>query len=156
MKTIQAGSLTITRRFEIDTGHRLLKHESKCRNLHGHRYVFEVEIEAAARGSELELDDVGRVLDFAEIKSAFEDVLERYDHAVVLQLGDPFIGLVRSEGLRLVTMAEPPTVENLVVLVAGEMTERLPRSVVLRHVRCFETPNCWADWTPKLEVSEFE
>jgi len=33
--------VTITRVFEIDYGHRLLKHPGKCVNYHGHRGRFE-------------------------------------------------------------------------------------------------------------------
>ena len=44
--------MIITRRMPaVDAGHRLQRHESKCRSLHGHRYEFELTVEAA------ELDD---------------------------------------------------------------------------------------------------
>ena len=52
----------ITRRLEIDSGHRLMKHEGKCRNYHGHRYVFEATVEGPG------LDEVGRIVDFSVIK----------------------------------------------------------------------------------------
>jgi 6-pyruvoyltetrahydropterin/6-carboxytetrahydropterin synthase len=51
--------MKVIRRIEIDAGHRLLKHEGKCRNLHGHRYVFEVEAQSK------QLDSVGRGIDFS-------------------------------------------------------------------------------------------
>ena len=33
--------ITCTRRIEFDAAHRILNHESKCKMLHGHRYVVE-------------------------------------------------------------------------------------------------------------------
>ena len=35
----------IRRWIETDTGHRVPNHKSKCRNIHGHRYRWEVELE---------------------------------------------------------------------------------------------------------------
>ena len=49
---------TCARRLEFDSGHRVLRHESKCRHVHGHRYVLELTCAAA------QLDDLGRVIDF--------------------------------------------------------------------------------------------
>ena len=35
----------IRRWVETDTGHRVPNHKSKCKNMHGHRYRWEVELE---------------------------------------------------------------------------------------------------------------
>jgi len=35
----------IRRWVETDTGHRVPNHSSKCRNMHGHRYRWEAELE---------------------------------------------------------------------------------------------------------------
>lgn len=75
---------TITRRLEIDAGHRLMNHESKCRNVHGHRYVFEVTV-----GAE-NLDGSGRVIDFGVVKQELGGWLdEHWDHGFIYQRGDP-------------------------------------------------------------------
>ena len=44
----------VTKVIEIDMGHRVPNHKSKCKNLHGHRYRFEVAVNgelAAEQGS---------------------------------------------------------------------------------------------------------
>lgn len=136
---MRTEALTITRRFEIDAGHRLIRHESKCRNLHGHRYAFEFELQAAVR-----LDEVGRIMDFAAVKDRIGAVLDELDHACILQEGDALIPVIRKEKLKLVVVAFPPTIEHLVQDVAARVIEVLP--VPLVRVRGFETPNCWAEY----------
>ena len=51
-------SLSIMRRFTFCAGHRLVGHEGKCQNLHGHNYTLEVYVTGR------EQDEVGRILDF--------------------------------------------------------------------------------------------
>ena len=52
----------ITREHEIHCGHRVVGHEGKCQNLHGHGYVIKFTCKAE------KLDSVGRVIDFSVIK----------------------------------------------------------------------------------------
>lgn len=138
----------ITRRFEIDMGHRLLKHESKCRNTHGHRYVIEVSCLAD------DLDEVGRVIDFGAVKSIVGQWLDDiFDHGFAAQVGDPIIPFLEANSQKYVVMEDPPTVENLVKVWyegAAELLE--PHNITVTKVRAYETPNCWADWT--LEDAE--
>jgi 6-pyruvoyltetrahydropterin/6-carboxytetrahydropterin synthase len=132
----------ITRRFEIDAGHRLQKHETKCRNLHGHRYVFEVTVEA------MSLDEVGRVIDFGVLKHTLggwlNDVL---DHGFIIEQGDPLEDWLRVHGQKHYVMADPPSIENLVRLVFEQASELMRSSgIQVAHVRGYETPACWADY----------
>ena len=55
--------ISITRKIEFDAAHRVMEHEHKCKNMHGHRYVLEVEVEMKNK-----LDDLGRVIDFGLLK----------------------------------------------------------------------------------------
>lgn len=130
-------SLTITRRLEADIGHRLLKHEGKCRNLHGHRYVFELEVEADG------LDDVGRVVDFSVLKEVVGGWIDTYwDHGFVGQLGDPLLATCMELGLKNYALHNAPTAENM----ASHLAEIVPallqgRGLRLRSLVCWETPN---------------
>ena len=133
--------MRITRRLEIDAGHRLQKHESKCRNLHGHRYAFEITIAAES------LDEVGRVIDFGVVKDLvggwLNDVL---DHGFILEKGDPILAWLETHDQKHYVMDGPPSIENLVKIVF-ENAKRLlePKSVAVVHVRGYETPTSWAD-----------
>lgn len=139
----------ITRKFEFDAGHRVLNHEGKCRNLHGHRYVLEVTV------SDEYLDSLGRVIDFSALKSTIGCWIdENWDHNMILHKDDP---LNSSEGLtdKLVgrqpyimpDYARNPTVENLLVVFRSEAEKILQGSgLTLAKIRMYETPNCWAEW----------
>jgi 6-pyruvoyltetrahydropterin/6-carboxytetrahydropterin synthase len=138
----------ITRKLNgVDMGHRLMKHEGKCRNYHGHRYTFEVTIDAK------ELDKVGRVVDFGVVKDLVGGWLDReWDHGMVLQEGDPLIEVLQAESVKLFTIPVPPTIEHLVKYVfdvAVQLLDDYPVRVV--SVRGYETPNCWSDYPNKVE-----
>ena len=88
----------ITRRIEIDAGHRIPLHGSKCKNIHGHRYVIlaTVKGELASDGAE-----AGMVMDFGFIKAAMVYVIERvYDHALILWRGDEVLSAMKRSGRR--------------------------------------------------------
>ena len=94
-------SVKVIRTHEICAGHRVVGHESKCRHLHGHNYVFHFEVapkrekravtvqitEGSSAVMQLEspertkLDDLGRVIDFSIVKSTLCEWLEaNWDH----------------------------------------------------------------------------
>ena len=52
----------ITRVIQFSYGHRLLGHSGKCRHLHGHNGLLEVDLEADS------LDESGMVTDFAQVR----------------------------------------------------------------------------------------
>ena len=42
--TNKQPTISITRRLEFDSGHRIPNHDGQCRHLHGHRYAIEVTL----------------------------------------------------------------------------------------------------------------
>lgn len=135
----------ITRRFEIDAGHRVHEHEGQCRHAHGHRYVIDVTVEGRS------LDSVGRLIDFSVMKDAFGKFLaEKYDHAfIVWRLDDEMVrALGCVDGQKVAYVRENPTIENLV----QTWFEELQTLASVREMPCrvakvvaYETPNCWAE-----------
>jgi 6-pyruvoyltetrahydropterin/6-carboxytetrahydropterin synthase len=82
-------SMLVTRRIEIDAGHRIMLHGSKCRHLHGHRYA----IEATARAARGRLHDsgeqAGMLLDFGFLKQEMEAAIDAAcDHGFISALAD--------------------------------------------------------------------
>lgn len=134
--------LTITRRLEFDAGHRLVNHESKCRNIHGHRYVALITVRAT------KLDDVGRVIDFGRVKELVGSWIdEHWDHGYIHESGDMIAGRDLGLDLKFFDLGKPPTVENLsmkLYQVASELL--LAEGIEVCHVRLYETPNCYADY----------
>lgn len=78
---------SITRRLEIDAAHRIPDHASKCRHLHGHRYVIEAECEAPAvleAGAER-----GMVMDFSFLKELMLRHIDApCDHGLLASVDD--------------------------------------------------------------------
>lgn len=131
----------ITQRFEIDMAHRLMKHEGKCKNLHGHRYVILLTIEGAPA-------DDGMIIDFGEIKAKFKAWLDsELDHGCVLQQGDPIIKALLVEGsTKLFIPNWAPSAENLAAYFHTSAELVLQRKV--KSVTVYETPNCSATYEP--------
>ncbi len=133
-------NVTISKSLEIDVGHRLMGHEGKCRNAHGHRYQFIVECHAA------KLDDVGRVIDFGVIKKELGSWLDdKWDHGFIYQEGDPIGSFLGNDGQKVYELTTPPTVEN----ISMEFL-RIARFLMAKHnigvksITVYETPTCWA------------
>ena len=77
----------ITRRIDIDAGHRIMTHGSKCRHLHGHRYGIEAVCEAIDLHHDGEQTDM--VLDFGFLKAEMVKAIdEPCDHGFIAALAD--------------------------------------------------------------------
>lgn len=149
----------ITRRFEFDAAHRVLGHEGKCANLHGHRYVALVTVETA------ELDTLGRVIDYSVLKEEIGRWIDRkWDHNTLLNSDDPLVSILGDQSLKELEKLPPsetlhtnlkmpyvfeknnPTAENIaayLLTVCKVILNRYPELEVTK-VEVFETPNCSA------------
>ena len=139
---------SVTRYHDFSYGHRVVNHESKCKNLHGHngRVYFTVI------GKYLDgLDDVGRVIDFEAIKTKLCQWLEdNWDHKFLAYVADPksYVDFY-DEGVVMVPFN--PTAENMaryLVEVVGPSV--LPQGVILKRVDFWETRKCYATYSKKL------
>lgn len=167
---------TIKRLLQFDSGHRVLRHESKCAHLHGHRYTAEVVV----RGREL--DNVSRVIDFGLVKQLVGGWIdENWDHNILLNSQDPLLkALATCDGrardpkkvgqlgaLEFATTSpvsyevfaakrpyilqnKNPTAEVMaeeLFYKAKELLENPTAGLLVWRVRVWETPNCCADFT---------
>jgi 6-pyruvoyltetrahydropterin/6-carboxytetrahydropterin synthase len=136
---------TVTKRLEIDAGHRLMKHEGKCANYHGHRFAFEITCTAD------ELDDVGRIVDFSIIKRRVGQWLdEQFDHGMILEMGDPLIPFLQEQRHKLFILqpGTAPTSENLARVVFDVAQHALhDTGAKVVHVSCYETPTSRAGYS---------
>ncbi len=77
----------VSRRIEIDAGHRIMTHGSKCRHLHGHRYAIEAVCEAGDVHHAGEQTDM--VVDFGFLKEELVAAVDRpCDHGFIAALAD--------------------------------------------------------------------
>lgn len=133
---------TCTRSLEFDSAHRVCRHESKCRNLHGHRY--RVELTCGTQS----LDEIGRVIDFGVIKELCGGWLdEHWDHGAILCVEDEdLIQFCRDNGWKVYVLPDNPTAEVMADYILQLFSRMLKtKGVSLLKVVVFETPNCWAE-----------
>lgn len=137
------GKYQIVRKHEIHCGHRVYQHESKCKNLHGHSYIFHLKCEST------ELDRLGRVIDFSVIKELVCRWLDdNWDHRLILWEQDPWLENLRQIDPTIVTIPYNPTAENLakyLVEVIGPMLFT-GYPLTLSEVTLEETSKCSASY----------
>lgn len=97
---------------QFSAAHRLVNgYQGKCKDLHGHDYVAEVELVCN------ELDKTGFVIDFVEIKRICNDWLQKnWDHVTLLSEADQaLLQFLKHENQRywLLPDNQNTTVENL-------------------------------------------
>ncbi|MEA2174489.1 MAG: 6-pyruvoyltetrahydropterin/6-carboxytetrahydropterin synthase [Blastocatellia bacterium] len=123
-----AGQFEVMIERNFSSAHQLRGYKGKCENLHGHNY----KIEIYARGSEL--DNIGLLVDFGELKTAADEVVQYLDHRNINELA-PF-----DEELN-------PSAENLARYILERVASRVgDERVQVYKVRCFETPTSIATY----------
>lgn len=80
----------ITKEIEFDAGHRVLTHEGKCSNLHGHRY--KVKVTCTSYDLVRDGEQSAMVMDFGFLKHLMmEKIHNVFDHSLILYLEDPLL-----------------------------------------------------------------
>lgn len=131
-----SGTFFVLRKIAFCYGHRLLNYEGKCKFLHGHNALAEIEIEAET------LDPRGMVADFSEIKSRMKGWIDEHlDHKMLLHKDDPLIPHLKQLGEPYVAMSENPTTENIAKLLFQKVLEM---GFQVRSVRLWETQDSLA------------
>ncbi len=112
-------------------GHALRGYKGKCENVHGHNYKVRVVLTGE------QLDHVGLVYDFVELKKRMDEVIRGIDHKFLNDL-PPFTEL-------------NPSAENIAKYFYDELSRRLaagPNGARLREVTIFETDTTTATYRP--------
>ena len=166
-------SFKVIRTHEICAGHRVVGHESKCRHLHGHNYVFHFKVQPKSAshdpaGINQKLDGLGRVIDFSVIKSTLCEWLENnWDHKflhwekdTLIQGLKDFAGEDEKEDYldaddndaftsSLVSLPFNPTAENLAAHMVNVVGPQLLDQYGVELVTCAieETSKCHVEYT---------
>jgi len=144
----------VRRWIETDTGHRIPNHDSKCRNMHGHRYRWEAVIEGKIIQNE-SASEAGMIIDFASISEILkEKIHDIVDHAFIVSESDTeAINALEFLGSSHKTLIVPfiPTAENLAKWAFEQVEPHITTTygndlrLIEFHVR--ETPKSWASWS---------
>ena len=102
-------------------GHALRNYKGKCENVHGHNYRCQVTVEGE------QLDSIGLLVDFVELKKTVHGVIDRLDHTWLNEF-PPFDVL-------------NPSAENIAKYIYDEVSKGLPvhDGVKLAAVKLWET-----------------
>jgi 6-pyruvoyltetrahydropterin/6-carboxytetrahydropterin synthase len=111
-------------------GHALRNYRGKCENVHGHNYRAEVTLRGA------ELNAIGLLVDFVELKKVVHAVLDRMDHQWLNDF-PPFDAL-------------NPSAENMARYIYEEVSAALTtkEGVRVACVRLWETDTASAAYFP--------
>jgi 6-pyruvoyltetrahydropterin/6-carboxytetrahydropterin synthase len=128
----------------FDAGHRILGHKGKCSSPHGHTFRAEVFYGGT------ELDALGFVADFGEVKAAVKGWIdEHWDHGFLLNDGDKV--LVEAfkgdpEAKVYLLCGSNPSAE----VMARELFEvvRSPLGPMVCRIRIWESPSHHAEYGP--------
>jgi 6-pyruvoyltetrahydropterin/6-carboxytetrahydropterin synthase len=112
-------------------GHALRGYRGKCENVHGHNYRVRVIVEGE------QLDGIGLLLDFAELKRIVRALVERLDHQFLNEM-EPFDKL-------------NPSAENMARYfyeeIAGQIQSAARENAVrLAEVKIWETDTATATY----------
>ena len=128
---------------DISCGHRVFQHESKCAHLHGHNYRVHFTCEAES------LDNIGRVIDFSDMKSRLCMWLEdHWDHKTLIWGNDPWAKVLPEIDPTIVIVPFNPTAENIaqhLVEVIGPQ-QLAGTGIKLVHCDVEETRKCSASF----------
>jgi len=111
-------------------GHALRNYHGKCENVHGHNYRCQVTVQGE------QLDSVGLLVDFVELKRVVHSVLDRLDHQWLNEYA-PFDVL-------------NPSAENISKYIYDEILQGLgaKQGVRLAQVKLWETDTASAIYRP--------
>ncbi len=116
----EGGSYELAVREHFDAAHMLPGYDGPCQYLHGH--TWDVEVVVAGE----ELDGVGMLYDFKDVKRDLRALLANFDHRCVNDV-PPFDRLA-------------PTAEHMARVVFHELAATLPAHLRLKEVSVWESP----------------
>jgi 6-pyruvoyltetrahydropterin/6-carboxytetrahydropterin synthase len=135
---------------ELPIGHRLMDYNGRCASLHGHNYRVCVELQGLYPSTPY-IQESGLLVDFSVVKKALNDILDPFDHAIMLRDDDPLgeffyhqfhLGAYQEQ--RLLTFPWNPTAENFALFIREEMAKSFGRLFQVK-VRVYETTKCYAE-----------
>ena len=139
--------ITVMRQVKFCAGHRLMGHEGKCVNLHGHNYVAQFFVTGS------KVDDCGRVVDFSVINRLFKGWIDQHwDHWMLVweQDTEAIKAIEQMSDHRLFIMPYNPTAENIATYLLTEVSPKLVSEiegydVQVTKVIVWETENSFAE-----------
>ncbi|RLG83949.1 MAG: 6-carboxytetrahydropterin synthase [Thermoprotei archaeon] len=131
----------------FDVSHYTKGASSKCMNIHGHTFKLSVEVEGFIN------EDTGMVIDFIILKKIVREIINEYDHKVIVPKKD--VGKISIKGpfnaeMKVIDYPEATT-EYIALDIAKRIYEKLKMPV---RVKLYEGENNYVIITWGFEQSE--
>lgn len=139
--------ILIKRDYHFYAAHRNEFLDNKCRNIHGHTYYVQIELQF-----EDAKEQTGVTMLFESIDTEANKVLRAYDHAFMINVADPLYEYLQKYGedtkdpFKFVLFKQATSVENLAERIFRELFFTLP--VISVSVR--ETMSAVVTYKPSL------
>ena len=133
--------MKVGKQFSFDASHQLVGHFGKCANLHGHTYKVEVVLTGPI---EEEGSSKGMIVDFYHVKKYAGNLIDRLDHAVLLEGNEP-IAQGEIVQTKRVIFGFRTTAENMSKFLTWALATLLQPHARLDYVRLWETPTGYAE-----------
>lgn len=105
----------------FSSAHQLKGYQGKCEEIHGHNWKVEVEVEGT------ELDEIGLLIDFGELKKILKEVIQELDHRMLNDL--PVFREIN------------PSSEHLARYIYHRIREALPKGISIHTIAVWESEN---------------
>ncbi|PZD77405.1 6-carboxytetrahydropterin synthase [Mesonia sp. K7] len=143
------ATIRITKQFNFETGHALYGYDGKCKNVHGHSYKLDVTVIGQPIEDQKNVK-YGMVIDFSDLKKIVkEEIVDRFDHATVLNKNTPHLELAHELQKRdhnIILVDYQPTSEMMIIDFAHKIKARLPENIQLHSLKLQETETSYAQW----------
>lgn len=132
----------------------LANHNGKCKNIHGHTYVMQVELEREEGGTihAPGKTDHGMVMEFSDVKDLISKlIVDPLDHAFLYwvdstdELEHDVAVLLKKHQRKLVEISYRPTAENLATDFLSQINTKLTEyPVKVKELILWESPTSFA------------
>jgi len=132
----------IAKEFHWEMGHRLPYHQGVCQNIHGHSYTMRVEVIGTID------PDTGMVIDYFDMKSLVEPLIDRLDHSFLLDSSDHvLVDFFKQHPMKVNVVDFYSTAENIAHYMLRELIPGFSAfpSVHRLIIRLRETENTFAE-----------
>jgi 6-pyruvoyltetrahydropterin/6-carboxytetrahydropterin synthase len=143
-----AQKVRVTKKFTFDMAHALYGYDGPCKNIHGHTYHLSVTLIGTPIQDNGDVK-LGMVVDFGDLKKIVKDnILEKYDHALVLNKDAPYSKseVISNEFEKVILVPYQPTCENLLLSFVEKLKPLFADKQTLVSIRLEETPTSFAEW----------
>lgn len=122
----------------FDSAHFLANYEGKCKNIHGHRWKVEIEVQSETLIKDGQL--AGMVIDFGDLKKDVKAMVDYYDHALIIEqntMKEETLNCLNNDGFKIIEVNFRPTAENFAAFFFKTMKDK---GYNVRRSTVYETP----------------